>query len=682
MKSDELMNRGYSSHYIPLALQLSNNNLDDAIMLLEKMDARANDLYQQQDNDSGSGHYSSREGLRTNLSFDSDNAIQDDYNDSLYETPDRRMSNASLIGQGRRDSSRPESISSRTSVSTVSYTPSEFTACSTCGDSSSGKSDQLVPCSNCHKFYHTFCFGGRRIPFSMRTESDRQSRDKYVAKHYGVWRCNSCPEANSDNRLSLGRNSLVGAGHDVLQGRRNSRPSLNSTLNLSALKNSGYGMSRSSSNRSGGSMPAAAASMSSHDQIAILLSILSSSGVTVESLLSMSEQQQRDTLIAATKFHNRNLSGSLNDDDSGGTDSYGIPSSRQSFDNASNNLNNNYSLGYGSASESIDDIGMIHNGVYTSRNTGGYNGSSSYQSGGNGASSSSNYANLSGGSSAHSNYGYRGLLDQSSYGADGQVGTGSVSGFVGMRGGNGGMQGMNPNGDSGTGTGASGFGKMRAGGILSSFGEQRLGGKKGLFGKLSGFGKEAGGSGGQSDAGMPASPTGSGMGGNGAILGQGVGGGGSRPGSGTYRNHFAQNMQSHSYVGNQVALPYNGNGSGNGNGNGMTGAGGISAPLGSPNRAFSDRVSPTSSFRKSTFRKLGADRFESYGSVGGDDDDGEGSYDMGIPLPSKQQMSSYLARRGSRGGHGLEKGESVKMKDDVKYGKYVKMVQVGYLHFS
>ncbi len=35
--------------------------------------------------------------------------------------------------------------------------------------------------------YHTTCVGLRKIPFGCKTEKDRETRDKYIKKHFGDW---------------------------------------------------------------------------------------------------------------------------------------------------------------------------------------------------------------------------------------------------------------------------------------------------------------------------------------------------------------------------------------------------------------------------------------------------------------------------------------------------------------
>src|SRR5690606_6225579 len=56
--------------------------------------------------------------------------------------------------------------------------------CLVCKKDEYSKRDQLIPCTSCHRNYHTHCTGNRRIPFNMKTKSERDSRDKYIAKYY------------------------------------------------------------------------------------------------------------------------------------------------------------------------------------------------------------------------------------------------------------------------------------------------------------------------------------------------------------------------------------------------------------------------------------------------------------------------------------------------------------------
>ena len=72
--------------------------------------------------------------------------------------------------------------------------------CNICGDSDPLKRDQLVCCSTCTKFQHTLCFGGRKIPFGLRTLRDKQNRDKYMSKAFSGWRCGDCTnQADKEN---------------------------------------------------------------------------------------------------------------------------------------------------------------------------------------------------------------------------------------------------------------------------------------------------------------------------------------------------------------------------------------------------------------------------------------------------------------------------------------------------
>jgi hypothetical protein len=69
---------------------------------------------------------------------------------------------------------------------------STVAVCAICNDDSFLKRDQLVPCTCCKQQYHTQCFGARRIPFTIKSVTERKNRDRYIAKHYGQWVCSSC----------------------------------------------------------------------------------------------------------------------------------------------------------------------------------------------------------------------------------------------------------------------------------------------------------------------------------------------------------------------------------------------------------------------------------------------------------------------------------------------------------
>lgn len=56
--------------------------------------------------------------------------------------------------------------------------------CSQCNDDVIEKRDQLVPCSACHRQFHSFCLGRRPVPHSIKTNKDRQSRSKFLQQNY------------------------------------------------------------------------------------------------------------------------------------------------------------------------------------------------------------------------------------------------------------------------------------------------------------------------------------------------------------------------------------------------------------------------------------------------------------------------------------------------------------------
>ena len=56
--------------------------------------------------------------------------------------------------------------------------------CFTCLKDDRPKRNQLVPCSACHREFHTFCLGRRAVPFTLKTTRERQNREKFILKQY------------------------------------------------------------------------------------------------------------------------------------------------------------------------------------------------------------------------------------------------------------------------------------------------------------------------------------------------------------------------------------------------------------------------------------------------------------------------------------------------------------------
>lgn len=151
-RSLELSNRGNSSErYLSLALQLANNRVEDAERLVDEMKNRAALL-------SGDTKISSVKALN-------------DVNNSLSIKVNEEEDNWELV------ESEQEVVDGR---------------CMICQRDSPDLIDQLISCSKCNRSHHSTCVGLRRIPFTSATEKDKESRERYVRRHYGTWLCQPC----------------------------------------------------------------------------------------------------------------------------------------------------------------------------------------------------------------------------------------------------------------------------------------------------------------------------------------------------------------------------------------------------------------------------------------------------------------------------------------------------------
>jgi hypothetical protein len=185
--------------------------------------------------------------------------------------------------------------------------------CSICKEDNPTKIDQIITCSNCPRQYHTFCAGLRKIPpFGTKSEQDIIIREKYLKRHFGDWKCARCCAQASKQEPS----DQITTSHDDLSGSlKNS--SLPNTMSSTPLVTSGGGVIitdklsasiatdgpesatknhvRSSSKLS--AHPMSPNFRSKQDQVAILVAMLSSAGVSIEELVTMEEEKQRETVL-------------------------------------------------------------------------------------------------------------------------------------------------------------------------------------------------------------------------------------------------------------------------------------------------------------------------------------------------------------------------------------------------
>ena len=267
--------------------------------------------------------------------------------------------------------------------------------CTECNKDEASKQDQLIPCTSCAAYVHTTCEGFRRIPFTLKTEKERQNREKYIKKHYSTWICKSCtasdlkrtsPKASTDFHNSIGmaphssskgiphtggvpalsggsKGSAGGTGSGLPNsGTKSHVPSSSSSFRptgtgqtpVSSPDNSGAGagaswMSPAQHTRSVQPHPQSPVPphvQTKHDQAAALMGLLAASGLTMDALMAMGEEKQKEALIAAATYnnssrsesHGQNSNGSISSGSSSNTNTVGSI-------NDDNNTNGGKSLG-------------------------------------------------------------------------------------------------------------------------------------------------------------------------------------------------------------------------------------------------------------------------------------------------------------------------------------------------
>jgi hypothetical protein len=317
---------------------------------------------------------SSRRGERHNRSRTSSHE-NDSYADAsaLDNAPALGdASHSSRPGTGARAAAQVSFTNEAISTPPQSSPQAPQSDCGLCSSSDFGLRDQLVPCTRCGQTYHTKCFGGKRIPFSIKSIKERTNRDRYVSKYFSDWVCPNCSEAKpslssggasassdsfpafsssanpQESSMSSGT-SPGSAGRGGGGGERPAERSLSSKLFGNFL---GYARSHSK----GAISSSAAAEMEGqggdtvnplfvpsgkvgykqagspnppkatktldqsparapekeepadhpaasvdhkHEDFEKLISLLAACGVSVEELLSMSEEKQKETILAA-----------------------------------------------------------------------------------------------------------------------------------------------------------------------------------------------------------------------------------------------------------------------------------------------------------------------------------------------------------------------------------------------
>jgi hypothetical protein len=271
-----------------VALQLSNNNIEAAEVIMKKVLSRINEYEKHT-------HGSSKSITHHVGSFDD----MDTETKVLKENESTRQRRGSWKGESKGTNG--------SSISTGII-------CEVCKDDNPLKKDQLLQCVGCSNSYHTHCVGAKKIPFGIKTLREKQNHDKYVSKYFGQWRCPSCtgsetqllPEPHiSQKRMSVGvdmEKSNERSFSSILPNfSQKWVPTLTSNGDVSYKKKDDDAETNSPEELK-----------SHHDLTAMLIGLLATTGVTMENLMSMNEIQQKDALIFAANLHNSKNSTAFN----------------------------------------------------------------------------------------------------------------------------------------------------------------------------------------------------------------------------------------------------------------------------------------------------------------------------------------------------------------------------------
>jgi hypothetical protein len=162
-KCAAMVEKGLDEKYAAVALQLANNDSAYAAELVEMMQRRRGELLPTAPDSTGLPYVTAE-----STESDAENA------------------EAGTAGQGKTPEQMSELNSEDSNWEVVDF------KCPVCHVDSADLSDQLIPCAVCALQYHTLCAGLRRIPFTNKTEKDKENREKYVRKHFQDWKCDTC----------------------------------------------------------------------------------------------------------------------------------------------------------------------------------------------------------------------------------------------------------------------------------------------------------------------------------------------------------------------------------------------------------------------------------------------------------------------------------------------------------
>lgn len=189
------------STYTPVALQLSANSVQEAVMLVKLMKRREEEV---------AGKALATTASTVTKSSDSSIEITPSASAASVSGPrarDHLMNAVEVMQEGAEaEELERKSLSGSGNAGGSSATSSanasapgegvvlDSNTCAACFSSEYSKRDQLLHCSECNYFYHTGCTGTRKIPFTIKTHRERESRDKYIKKYFPQWKCPNCTQ--------------------------------------------------------------------------------------------------------------------------------------------------------------------------------------------------------------------------------------------------------------------------------------------------------------------------------------------------------------------------------------------------------------------------------------------------------------------------------------------------------
>ena len=247
-----LVEEGCDPKYAGVALQLSNNDREAAAHLVQQMLRRRAELTATEPLTATDD--SEAQGYATAQSAESDAGAGVEISP---RSPTKRITQSALGGLDEEQMSEWNSEDSNWEV--VDF------KCPVCSVDDVALADQMIPCSICSQQYHTTCAGLRRIPFTTKSEKDKDNRDKYVRKHFQDWRCESCIACAADlnDVISDGggakfssKSSLSSVGSETLNrsaaGRDDASTIASSSVTVNAPQRSAHAMSTPSSRQTYG----------------------------------------------------------------------------------------------------------------------------------------------------------------------------------------------------------------------------------------------------------------------------------------------------------------------------------------------------------------------------------------------------------------------------------------------